>query len=455
MSVMSQWAGRTAADIAAAVRDGRVTAREVVAEHLGRIAAADGELRAFVRVREEAALAEADAVDRQADRSGLAMAGVPVAIKDNVPVAGEPMRAGSLATPDRPQDADHDVVARLRAAGAIVVGLTNLPELALYPFADSAFGVTRNPWDRRRTAGGSSGGSAAAVAAAMVPVALGNDGLGSIRIPAAACGLVGVKPGAGLVTGASLSDGWGELLESGPLATTVADAALMLGVIAGTSYDLADPPRLRIAVSVKATGPGVAVHRGLRNAARDRGQVLAGLGHAVEPADPPYPLWGTPDLIARWFTVAAIDSPGDQAAAPLEPRTRRHARAGRLAQRLRPPRADGRARVRAIMEPFFATYDVLAMPSLAWTCPAARRWGEGSWLRSVVASLRFAPMTGIWNLAGFPAVSVPAASVAGMPGSVQLVAGPGKEQLLLSLAAELERAAGWSRHAPAFDSARS
>ena len=170
-------------------------------------------------------------------------------------MAGEPMRVGSAALPDAPQGEDHPLVARLRAAGAVVIGLTNLPELAIYPFTDSAFGITRNPWDRRRTAGGSSGGSAAAVAAALVPVAYGTDGLGSVRIPAAACGLSGIKPGSGTVPGFPAAGNWDGLSENGVLAGTVADAAVTLGVMAGTGFDLAEPSRLRIAVSVRPPGP--------------------------------------------------------------------------------------------------------------------------------------------------------------------------------------------------------
>jgi hypothetical protein len=168
---MADWVGRTAVEIAAAVRAGDARARDVVAGHLDRIGKLNAELGAFVRVRPAAALSEAEEVDRRPDRDRLPLAGVPVAIKDNLPVAGEPMRSGSLAAPDVPQAKDHPVVARLRDAGAVVVGMTNLPELGIYPFTDSGFGIARNPWDRGRTPGGSSGGSAAAVAAALVPVA--------------------------------------------------------------------------------------------------------------------------------------------------------------------------------------------------------------------------------------------------------------------------------------------
>ena len=305
---MADWVGRTATEIASAVRSGDATARGVVTEHLDRIAKLNAELGAFVRVRSAEALREAGEIDARAGRAELRLAGVPVGIKDNLPVAGEPMRLGSAAAPDIPQATDHPVVARLRAAGAVVVGLTNLPELAIYPFTDSAFGIARNPWDRRRTPGGSSGGAAAAVASAMVPVALGNDGLGSIRIPAAACGLFGIKPGAGVVPAQIGADSCCGMAENGPLATTVADAALMLGVMAGASFDLAEPSGLRIAVSVKPTGPGIMVHRSFTAAVRRCGDLLASLGHTVTSEDPAYPRWSTPATIGRWFSCPVADA---------------------------------------------------------------------------------------------------------------------------------------------------
>ncbi|WP_300605340.1 amidase [Trebonia sp.] len=368
---MSEWTGRPAAEIAAAVRSGAVTAGQVAGDHLDRIARLNAELGAFVRVRAAEAAAEAAAVDARADRADLPLAGVPVAIKDNVPVAGEPMRLGSAAVPGRPQGEDHPVVARLRAAGAIVAGLTNLPELAIYPFTDSAFGIARNPWDRRRTAGGSSGGSAAAVAAGLVPIAHGNDGLGSVRIPAAACGLFGIKPGTGVVPARLGADGWHGLAENGVLATTAADAALMLGVLAGTEFGLDEPPRLRVAVSVRPPGPGIVVHRTCKASVRQTGELLAGLGHEVRDADPAYPLSLTPTLISYWFAGPVGDA--GPSLAGMEPRTRRHVRAGQAVLRVRPPRGTDRERLRGVLEPFFERHDVLAMPALARPCPPARR----------------------------------------------------------------------------------
>ena len=200
-------------------------------------------------------------------------------IKDNLPVGGEPVRLGSAAVPEARQDKDHPVVARLLAAGAVVVGHTNLPERGIYPFTDSAFGIARNPWDRRRSPGGSPGGSAA-VASAMVPVAQGNDGLGAIRIPAGACGLVGIKPGVGVVLAQIGADSWGGIAENGPLATTVADAALMLEVMAGVSFDVTEPSSLRIAVSVKPAGRA---SRCIARSGRRSGSALTC-----------WPDWGTP-----------------------------------------------------------------------------------------------------------------------------------------------------------------
>jgi amidase len=441
---MSGWVGPSAAEIAAAVRSGKATAAEVVLDHLARIAAHDTQVGAFVRVRETTAFSEAAVIDERPDRSELPLAGVPVSIKDVIPVSGEPMRTGSTATSARPQTEDHPLVARLRAAGAVVAGLTNLPELAIYPFTDSGYGITRNPWDLSRTAGGSSGGAAASVAAGMVPLAHGTDGLGSVRIPAAACGVFGIKPGPGLLPGWG---GWFGLSESGPLATTVADAALMLGVMAGTTYDLAPPGKLRIAFSDRAPGPGVSVHASCVAAAAESAAVLASLDHSVVDADPPYPGWIVPVLLSYW-TAGPASEAGDRVA-EMEARTRRHVRAGQQVLRTRPPRQEDRRRLRAALEPFWVKYDVLVMPTLAQPCPPALRYGTHSWSRSVLTALRFAPMTGVWNLAGYPAATVPVPSD-GLPGAVQLVTTPGREDLLLSLAAQLEKARPWPRHAPGY-----
>ena len=256
-----RWVGETAVGIAAAVRAGRVTPAEVLEEHLERIAALDGRLGAFALLRTEAVRAEARALGDRGDLEGLPLAGVPVAIKDNVGLAGTPTRNGSAATSPEPAAADDELVRRLREAGALLVGKTSVPELCLWPFTESeAFGGCRNPWSLDHTPGGSSGGSAAAVASGMVPVALAADGAGSIRMPASNCGLVGIKPGHGVVP--FPPDGlstWSRMNEFGPLATTVADLGLALDVLAaGDAYRAVAPPDrpLRVGVSARPGAVG-------------------------------------------------------------------------------------------------------------------------------------------------------------------------------------------------------
>src|SRR5579859_3533729 len=209
------------------VRRRKVSPVELIQAQLDRIEAIEPQINAFRVVRSEAALREAAELARR-PLADLPLAGVPVAIKDNVAVAGEPTRLGSAATSGVPAAADDKLVARLRAAGCVIIGKTQLPELAIWPFTEPvAFGPTRNPWDQGRTAGGSTGGGAAAVVAGMAALALGSDGGGSIRIPAACCGAFGFKPGRGLVPVAGGGPAhWFGLTEFGPIARTVGDAAM-------------------------------------------------------------------------------------------------------------------------------------------------------------------------------------------------------------------------------------
>jgi amidase len=442
----------TAVEIAAQVRAGTLTARVAVERALQAIADRDGPLQAFQEVRAFAALREADQVDARADRGLLPLAGVPIAIKDNVAVTGEPMREGSLGSDPAPQTEDHPVVRRVRDAGAVVVGLTRVPELCIYGTTDSEFGVTANPWNRSRTPGGSSGGAAAAVAAGMVPVAHGNDGLGSIRIPAACCGLVGIKPGFGVVPSRLGGHSWFDMAENGPLATTVADAALVLSVMADRS-DLAalpTPHGLRIALSTKAPMPATPVDRHWVAAARETGTLLRGAGHTVRTADPPYSQRMAASNLVRWVAGTELTARELADRSKLAARSRRHAALGRAALRVRMPRESGRIRWQRAAERFFADYDVLLTPTLAQPPLEAGGWAGRGWLRNVWANARFAPFAAPWNLAGWPAMAVPAGLAPdGLPLSVQLVAPPGTESLLLGLAATLERLRPWPRTAPA------
>jgi amidase len=439
----------TAAEIAGAVRSGKRTARRTVEDALGRIEAADARVGAYQQVRVRAALREADALDARRDKSGLALAGVPIAIKDNVPVAGEPMRLGSAGSDPAPQDHDHDVVRRVRAAGAVVVGLTRVPELCVFGATDSGFGITRNPWDLERTPGGSSGGAAAAVASGTVPIAHGNDGMGSIRIPAACCGVVGIKPGAGVVP-SGLGDGsWFGMGENGALATTVEDAALLLGVLADRPElaSVAAPPGpLRLAVSIKVPLSATPLDRHWAAAARDTGELLRGAGHAVAAADPPYGQLVALSEMVRWTAGTELDARMLADRDRLGPSIRRHARTGRLAMAFGLPREQGRRRWRQHAERFFESYDVLITPALAQPPIAAKAWSQRGWLTNVFVNARFAPFAAPWNLAGWPAMAVPAGrDPRGLPLSVQLVAPPGGEALLLSLAGQLERLRPWPR----------
>ncbi|MEU6805314.1 amidase [Streptomyces neyagawaensis] len=446
---MTSWVGRTAAEIAAAVQEKRVTPREVVAEHLARIASLDGRIGAFRTVRAEAALAEADEVAARADLGGLPLAGVPVAVKDNLAVRGEATRNGSAATPDRPAAEDHVTVARLRAAGAVVVGLTNVPELCVFGTTDGVHGTARNPWDLTRTTGGSSGGSAAAVAAGLVPIALGNDGMGSLRIPAANCGLIGLKPGFGVVPADIGHGDWFGMSENGPLATTVEDARLMFRVLAGTDPGEPAPsssPR-GIALSVRSPLVGVSVTRPYADAARRAAEALAGVGHRVRRADPPYPIWLGTTSLAHWTAGTAVDAE-DLDPALLTRRTRVHAAVGR--RFLKGVRAgDRREQLRRRMEPFFAEHEVLLTPALARRGPAAAPWHERGWLRNLLVNTNYSPLTPPWNLTGWPAMSVPFGTLpSGAPCAVQLVGLPGSELELLAVAEQLQELHPWRRTAP-------
>src|SRR6266508_4564252 len=269
------WVGATARDIARAVRRGDTSATQVVADHLDYIQAYDETVNAFRVIRAAAAITEAEAVDELEDLANLPLAGVPIAVKENTPVAGVPTWYGSAAARAGTAEADHEVVRRLRGAGAVVVGTTRMPELGLWALTDDETAITRNPWRTDRTPGGSSGGAAAAVAAGLVPIAHGNDGLGSVRIPAACCGLVGIKPGRGVVPSGIGANDWYGLAEHGILATTVADATVGFAVLAGRTPDKLEPPgRLRIAVSSRSPAVGVFPDAGARKGLSDAIRVL-------------------------------------------------------------------------------------------------------------------------------------------------------------------------------------
>lgn len=339
-------------------------------------------------------------------------------------------------------------MARLRAAGAVVVGLTNVPELCVFGTTEGVHGTARNPWDTSRTAGGSSGGSAAAVAAGLVPIALGNDGMGSLRIPAANCGLVTIKPGHGVVP-AGVSDGdWFGMSENGPLATTVEDARLMLAILADT--EPASPSAAAthtIALSLRSPIAGIAITKPYTAAAREAAGVLMKAGHQVRRADPSYPMSLSFTSLAHWTAGTSEDAQG------LDPRqltrrTRVHAAVGRrFVKGVRT--GASRDALRGRLEPFFEEYDVLLTPALARRSPKSAPWHERGWLRNVLANTNYSPLTPPWNLTGWPAMSVPFGKLpSGAPTAVQLVGRPGSEAVLLEVAEQLEKLHPWERTAP-------
>jgi amidase len=443
--------GASAKEIARAVRRGDATATQVVAAYLEHIGEHDAKLGAFRTVRGAEALAEAEQVDQQEDLAGATLAGVPVAVKENTAIAGVPTWRGSAAARGPVAEADHEVVRRLRGAGAIVVGTTRMPELGLWGTTDDETAVTRNPWDLDRTAGGSSGGAAAAVAAGLVPIAHANDGVGSIRIPAACCGLVGLKPGRGVVPSPPEPDDWLGLAEHGMLATTVADAAAGFAVLAGQRPPKLDPPgRMRVAVSLRCPVQGVRLDQPNRSAVATAARLLLAAGHDMVRADPTYPAWLRLRGGSFWFGCAyRVAEPLGLDRSTLQPRTRRHLALGEWAWRRGLVREADRDRWRELCLDFFDSYDLLLTPALASAPPAADRWSTRPWRANLLASLRYGPYAGSWNIAGLPAIVVPVGTRPdGLPLAAQLVGPPGSERLLLAVAGQLEQAAPWPRHAP-------
>ena len=450
-----QIVGLPATELAARVRSGELTAVEVVRAHLAHLDEVEPRVGAFRVVRREAALVEAHAVDTAPTRFAMPLAGVPVAVKDNVAVAGEVCTDGAAAPAGQPETRDHEVVKRLRRAGAVVVGITRVPELCLYAATDGPGTVSRNPWDTARSPAGSSGGSAAAVASGAVPLAHGNDGLGSLRLPAAACGLVALKPGRGVVPGGIGADDWSGMAVNGALATTVADLAVAHAVLAGEEpAPLEAPGRpLRIAVSTRSPVPGTRADGPARAAVDAVVAALTAAGHTVVRRDPPITPGAAGGALARWMAGAADDAAHlGIPLADLQPRSRTHARIGRAVRAAGLVRPETAERFRERATAFFDDVDLLLTPVTTGPPLPARPWHERSFVVNVTASARWAPWTAAWNLAGLPALVLPAGTrSAGQPLAVQLVGPPGAERRLLWAAGELERRQPWRRYAPVFD----
>jgi amidase len=466
---------KSAIELAAAVRSGEVSARELVDAAYRAIYSLNGELNAFVTLCEERAVAEADAISKGDERP---LAGVPVAIKDLGPLTeGIRTTFGTRLLGDWVPDHDSALVRRLREAGAIIVGKTNTPEFGLLPTTEpERFGPAHNPWDHSRTTGGSSGGSACAVAAGMVPLAHANDGGGSIRIPASCCGLVGLKPSRGRV---SMAPDFAELVGGigidGVVSHTVADTALALDIMSG--YETGDPywapdpsapfieavdrsaGKLRIAWTTEAPNRA-SVHPDCEAAARAAAEALESLGHEVTEAAPD---WFDDNYVPYFLTIwaAACSAQvteigsllGGADTDKIEPLSRELYEQGqRISAAELIVTLDYLHGLARRIVSFWDGYDVLVTPTLAQPPLELGALDPGPGepaTRALEKSGDFTPFTPALNLTGQPAISLPLNhSDDGLPIGVQLIGPPAGEELLLSLSAQLEAAVPWRNRRP-------
>ncbi len=463
---------RSASELAGMVRSGEVSARELVQSSLDRIEQLNPTLNAFVEIDAERALATADEVNSGDERP---FAGVPIAIKNNRAVQGLRLTLGCSLMKDFVARHDHNITRRLRAAGFVIVGTTTLPEYGILPVSEARlFGPTRNPWDLDRTPGGSSGGAAAAVAAGMVPVAHGNDGGGSLRIPAACCGLVGLKPARGRISSAP-ERGEGPLDIDGVLTRTVADTAAILDVLAG--YETGDtnwapppsepfaaavlrlPGALRIAATTLPPIPDATVDELCARAVADAAELLRSLGHEVEEVELPWRTDGVRELFGVVFgiqlslsmaasgIVAGLGE-GGISEEDMEPMSWA---IFSLARGLNAVQGAGAAtqlqRFSRRLAAFLDPYDALLTPALAerplpiGTLDTAAPDPMSTFTRSSY----FTPFTASFNAGGQPGISLPLFhGEDGLPLGVQIVGRPAGEAALLALSAQVEQARPWA-----------
>lgn len=466
----------TALEQAAAIRAGQVSPTELVSHYLERVERLDGELGAFLTVTAGQALDQARAATDlaaahrkdPADPSGLPpLLGVPTAIKDLTATAGVRTTYGSRAFAAHVPDADAHVVTALRAAGTISLGKTNTPEFGLGPYTDNDLtGPARTPWDLRRSAGGSSGGAAAAVAGGLVPFAHGSDGGGSVRIPASACGLVGIKPSRGRISSAPEASPHG-LAVHGVLARTVRDAAAMLdamaGPVAGDPYWApplppgqtflghadAEPGRLRIG-RYATPASGIQIDPACLAAWDDVSSLLTSLGHDVEDIEVPF----GPEIGLHFARVWAVLSVGrdigdEDLLRPVTRSWRAHGRkisGARYADALTSLQLAARRAVAATEQ-----FDAVLTPTLGLPPQPVEFFAEdGDPAENLRRQVPFSPFTAAYNLTGQPAVSLPLHWTSdGLPIGVSLTGRPAGEAQLISLCAQLEAARPWADRHPA------
>lgn len=451
------------------LRAGQVSAVEATSHFLARIEAKNKLLGAFVTVTAEDAMAAARAADELHARSQPEhlplLHGMPLAFKDLTDVAGVVTTHGSAALEHRPAPTDAPLVAQFRTAGGISLGKTQVPEFGLTAYSENLIAPpSRNPYGISRSSGGSSGGSAAAVAAGLLPFAPGSDGGGSVRIPAAACGLVGLKPGRGAVSAEPSPGDPARLVVPGPLARTTADAALMIdAMIPGASYlrDVDRAPRpLRIGVTLDSPWSGTfpfAVEPEAMAALAAGEKLLTHAGHLLDTAEIRYDN-RYPDAFTTAWTAgvgAARISPAREAL--LAPLTRTFRR--RAQQRSPAKLQEAMALLRTFEHDTIAQYaqwDLMLMPALAqtprpigWftgTVHGGERWPSAHWPGDADGDYRkqceFAPWSSMVNVCGLPAITLPVhwtgtTPGAGLPMGIQLVGPRGSESLLLQLGRQL------------------
>ncbi|MET3768516.1 amidase [Marisediminicola sp. UYEF4] len=450
---------------------GEITPTELAWHYLERIERLDAGLGAFVTVTSDAALERAAHVEASVPKSAP-LWGLPFGDKDLNPRAGVPTKYGSALMADFVPDASDELTLALDSAGAVSLGKTNAPEFGLPSYTESRVAPpARNPWDTSLGAGGSSGGAAVAVAAGLLPFAPGTDGGGSVRIPAAATGLVGLKPSRGLVPSGTGIDKLAGLVVPGPLARTVADAAMLLdAMIAGGDYPFTlRAPRWdgggllnaavrgegRFQLAVMTTSPwddayDITVSAEASAALALAVRELASIGHgidelALEP-DPTY----SPAFRTVW-QAGASGIPAEGAELELlEPLTRWLVERGRelSARQLAESLAQLAAYERSVIRQF-AGVDAVLTPALALTPRPVGWYDSEDPERNFAQQVQYTPFTSFANVTGLPAITLPVYEVAGgIPMGVQLIGRPGGEHVLLSVGAQLERRLGWHRRHP-------
>ena len=460
---MSELHDLTALEQGVAIRAGKVSTVELVEHYLARIDRLSEELGAFVTVTAEQARAA-----RPVGEGPLA--GVPTAIKDLNATAGIRTSFGSPVFADFVPDFDDEVVRRIAAAGMVSLGKTSTPEFGspCYTEPEGAPPAV-TPWDPIRMAGGSSGGAGAAVSAGLVSVAQGSDGGGSIRIPASCCGIVGLKPTRGRISGAPMYGDPVGLATNGPLARTVGDAAALLDVMAGRavgdpfwapadaqtflSATDREPGRLRIARFVEPVIAQADIDRECVTAWEDASRLLESLGHEVVDIDAPLPPDAVPVFETCWavLTAQSVVNLPVEARAVLRPLTRWLAERGLAVSGPEFGLAIGELRrVAARTLAAVAPYDAILTPTLAappLAVGAIRDDADPA--ADFEAQKRFTPYTSLWNVTGSPAISLPTHwTPEGLPVGVMLATAPGDEATLISLAAQVERAAPWRHRTP-------